>query len=77
MAGILSGLTNFWDTIVDFFELAFELVGNFVIGVLGLLDLAQVAVALPVIMQGYLPSIIGSSIVAVISCGVIKFIFGR
>ena len=77
MAGILSGLTNFWDAIVDFFELAFQLVGNFVIGVLGLLDLAQVAVALPVIMQGYLPSIIGSSIVAVISCGVIKFIFGR
>lgn len=68
---------DFWDTIVSFFENGFELVENFITGVLGLYDMAQVAVALPVVLQHFLPGVIGSSVVAVVAAGVIKFIFGR
>lgn len=70
-------MLDFFSSIIEYIELGFELIGNFLSGVLGLLDMAQVAVALPVILQQFMPGVIGSSIVAVVSCGVIKFIFGR
>lgn len=70
-------MLDFFDSVIEYIKLAFELLGNFLSGIISLLDMAQTAVVLPVVLQHFMPGVIGASIVAVVSCGVIKFIVGR
>lgn len=68
---------DFFNSVISFLELALEFLLNFVNSIIQIFQLATTAVSLPPLLQGFLPSVLGSCVFAVVACGVIKFIFGR
>ena len=68
---------KFFDAIVDAVQRVFALIGNLIEAMITAVSMVNAAVALPIGLVPYLPSVIGSCIVSVVAFGVVKFIIGR
>lgn len=67
---------DFFTWIIDFFEKIFMLISNFIDSLLQLGLILQQAVLIPPLLLGFVPGLIGASIGAVASIGVIKLLLG-
>lgn len=67
---------GFFDIIVDFFEVLFSMINNFVSSVLMLTNILQNVIQLPGMLLTLLPAALGASVLAVISIGIVKLLLG-
>lgn len=68
---------DFFDKVIGYIEMAFEFLFNVVESLFTFITLIPKAMTLPVHLIGYLPSIIGTAVLSVMSIGVIKLLAGR
>lgn len=68
---------DFFEKILGYIESAFEFFINFCDSLFQALEVLGNAIVFPGFIAGYLPAIIGSSVVIVTSLAVVKFLVGR
>lgn len=69
-------MLGFLDWLVQFLEMLWTYLVNFIESLILFLSLINVALPLPVYLTGFVPSIIGASISAVVAIGVAKLLLG-
>lgn len=69
-------MQNFFDNLIEFFQIFLDFISNLVSGVVTLLTILIQAVVIPPFLVGYVPGIIGTCIVSVMAIGVAKLIAG-
>lgn len=67
---------NFFDTIVTYFQMLWEYISNMLSALLNTIKVLLTAVILPQTIIGYLPGIIGSSLIIVSGVAIAKLILG-
>lgn len=67
---------NFFDSVINFFELLWDFITNLISGILTLLQILVGAVTIPPMLIPLVPGVIGSCIIAVAAIGVAKLIAG-
>lgn len=75
--GGISLLSSFFDSIIVFFSFFWTFLRSLVEGLLLFVSVMSSALTLPVFWAGYVPGIIYSSVLIVVSVAVIKLIVGR
>ena len=65
------------DSIIKWFETIWNFVSNLISSFITLFSMISAAVALPPVLVGLVPAVIGSTILAVVSLAVVKLIVGR
>lgn len=73
----MAGFVSFFESIGSWFGFFGEMVVNFIASCKQVYSIAITAVAIPPLLQAYLPQLFGACIYAVVLLGVVKFIFGR
>lgn len=68
---------DFFSQILGFIETVFEFFINFIESLFQAFVVLLSAIELPIQLVGFLPQILGSAMIIVVSLGVIKFIIGR
>lgn len=68
---------DFFDQILGFIESVWQFVINIINSLVIALETLTTAVRLPLELVAYVPGILGSSIVVVVSLAIVKFIVGR
>lgn len=69
-------MLQFFESISDFLATAWEMVSNFFSSLVTAIVIVSKAAATPVLLIPYVPGIIGSCILIVVSVGVIKLLVG-
>ncbi len=69
-------MLDFFDSVINFFELIWQFVTNLISGIVTLLNILVQAVLIPPMLTGFVPGFIGSCIIAVAAIGVAKLIAG-
>lgn len=70
-------MLDFFDWIVNFFETIGEFITMLIDSLLTAISVIVSAVTLPVVFSGIVPQIILTSMIALLSLAVIKFLLGR
>ena len=70
-------MLDFFDTIIDFFEVIFSLISNMVTTLLTFVQVMVSSYSIPNYLVAYVPSIIASSFLAVVWISVCKLLVGR
>lgn len=70
-------MSSFFDSIIAFFSFFWTFLRSLVEGLLLFCSVMSSALTLPVLWAGYVPGIIYSSVLIVVSVAVIKLIVGR
>ena len=70
-------MANFFNQILGAIETALTFLFNFINSLVMAIDSITFAVALPPVLAGFLPGIVGSAIIIVVSLAVVKFLVGR
>lgn len=70
-------MLDFFAKILGFVESAFEFFVNFCESLFSAIEVLIGSIAFPVVLSGYLPSILGSCVLMVTALAVAKFIVGR
>lgn len=65
------------DSIIKWFETIWNFISNLISSFITLFSMISAAVALPPVLVGLVPAVIGSTILAVVSLAVVKLIVGR
>ncbi len=68
---------DFFEQVLGYIESFFEFFLNFCESLFEALEVLANAIVFPGLLAGYLPSIIGSSVIIVTSLAVVKFLIGR
>lgn len=68
---------EFFDQILGFILVVWQFLHNIITGLLTAIDMLEVAVGLPPLLVGFMPTVIGASMMIFVSIFVIKFIIGR
>lgn len=68
---------QFFDTIAGFFELIGQYLLTIIESLISFITLIPHAVSIPLSIVGFMPALIGTSILAVIGVSIIKLIIGR
>lgn len=68
---------DFFAKVLGFIETVFEFFINFIESLFKSIEILAKSVIFPFELVGFLPSIIGSALIIVVSLGVIKFLIGR
>lgn len=68
---------DFFDKIIGYIEMAWDFLISIIESLLQLLVLTSTTVSLPLNLVGYLPSVLGVSVLVSVSVYVVKLIVGR
>lgn len=68
---------DFFEQVLGFIESFFEFFVNFCESLFTALGVLLSSITFPLVLSGYLPSILGSCVVILTSLAVVKFIVGR
>lgn len=69
-------MKEFFNAVIDFFDMIWNFLSNLVSGLVTAFSVLSSALTLPPVLVGFVPGIIGTSILVVGSIGVIKLIVG-
>lgn len=70
-------MLNFFDTIIDYIKIGFNLLLNSVRNIFQLVSLLQNAVLVPATVSPFLPSFLSACVSVIVSVGVLKLVIGR
>lgn len=68
---------NFFESIVNFFQLIWDLITGFLSGLLTMFSMIASSTVAPTHFASFLPSLLAASVFSVMGVGVIKLILGR
>lgn len=67
---------NFFDTIVNFFTLLWDMINNTISSIINLIAVVNTGVTIPLKLVSVVPGFIGSSILLVVGIGILKLLLG-
>ena len=70
-------MLSFFESLMEYVELAWSVFLNFLNSLLGILSLLASSMTTPTLIAGWVWGPIGTCVIAVWSLSVVKFIFGR
>lgn len=70
-------MLDFFDSIINYFNLAWEWFLNFLRASIDFFEMVIEAVTVPTMLVGWMPDLIGACIGSVVAIAVVKAIFGR
>ena len=68
---------DFFNKVIGFIETVFEFFINLVESLFMALQVLVEAIRVPIFLSGFLPAVLGSALIVVVSLAVVKFIVGR